>query len=45
VADRKTRQSKFTVKSKAAFNLNEVKRALGSRYSDGVTTLVGPTDP
>ena len=44
-ADRKTRQVKFTVKSKSAFDLDEVKRALGSRYGGGVKTLAGPTDP
>ena len=44
VTDRKTRQARITAKSKAAFNLNEVKSALGDRYDDGVVVLTGPTD-
>jgi hypothetical protein len=44
VADRKTLQAKFTVKNKSAFNLDEVKRALGERYGDGMTVLTGPTE-
>jgi hypothetical protein len=44
VTDRNLRQAKFTVKTKSAFNLDEVKQALGERYSDGVTVLTGPTE-
>jgi hypothetical protein len=44
VTDRKLRQAKFTVKSKSAFNLDEVKQALGDRYGDGVAVLTGPTE-
>jgi hypothetical protein len=43
--DARTRQVRFTVKNKSAFNSNELKRALGDRYGYGLTTLVGPTDP
>ena len=44
VTDGKLRQAKFTVKDKAAFNLEEVKKALGGRYDSGVKVLAGPTD-
>lgn len=44
VTDSKTLQAKFTVSSKSAFNVEEVKRALGDRYADGMTVLTGPTD-
>jgi hypothetical protein len=44
VTDGKTRQAKFTVKGKDKFNLDELKRALGSRYGDGVKLLAGPTE-
>jgi len=44
VADRNSQQAKFTVKEKSAFNLDEVKRALGERYGHGVTVLAGPTE-
>jgi len=44
VSDGKIRQAKFTVKDKAKFNLDEVKRALGTRYADGVKVLAGPTE-
>ena len=44
VADRKIQQTKFTVKDKKAFNLDEVKQVLGDQYRDGVTVLTGPTD-
>ena len=44
VADRNNRQAKFTVKDKKAFNLDEVKQALGERYRDGVTVMTGPTE-
>jgi len=37
-------QVKFAVKDRAAFNLDEVKRALTGRYSGGVQVLVGPTE-
>ena len=42
--DSKKRQVKFTVKDRAKFNMDEVKQALGSRYSDGVKILTGPTE-
>jgi hypothetical protein len=42
--DSKTLQAKFTVKSKSAFNVEELKRALGDRYGDGMTVLTGPTE-
>ncbi len=38
------RQAKFTVKDRTKFDLEEVKRALGRRYSGGVKVLAGPTD-
>lgn len=41
--DAKKRQAKFTVKDSTKFNLDELKTALGDRYSDGVTVLAGPT--
>ena len=41
--DLKLKQAKFTVKDPAKFNMDEVKRALGSRYGDGVQLLSGPT--
>ena len=44
MSDGKIRQAKFTVKDKAKFNLDEVKRALGTRYADGVKVLAGPTE-
>jgi hypothetical protein len=44
VTDGKLRQAKFTVKDKAAFNLEEVKKALGGRYDSGVKVLTGPTE-
>ena len=44
MADRKTLQAKFTVKNKSAFNVDEMKRALGDKYADGMTVLAGPTD-
>jgi hypothetical protein len=44
VADRRTQQVKFTVKTKSAFDLDEVKKALGERYDDGVAVLTGPTE-
>ncbi len=34
----------FAVKDRAAFNLEEVKRALTGRYSGGVQLLAGPTE-
>ncbi len=40
----KTRQVKFTVTDRAKFDLQEVKQALTSRYSDGVKVLAGPTE-
>jgi hypothetical protein len=42
-ADGKKRQAKFTVADPAKFNMDEVKRALGDRYSGGVKLLAGPT--
>ena len=42
--DGKTRQAKFTVKDRAQFNMDEVKRALGSRYGDDAKLMTGPTD-
>jgi len=44
VTDRATRQAKFTVTSKPSFNTDELKRALGGKYADGMTVLTGPTD-
>jgi hypothetical protein len=44
VTDSKTLQAKFTVKSKSAFNVEELKWALGDRYGDGMTVLTGPTE-
>ena len=44
LADRNTRQARFAVKDKAAFNLDEVNKALGSQYNRGVKVLTGPTD-
>jgi hypothetical protein len=41
--DGKKRQALFTVKDRAKFNLDELKKALGSRYGDGVKVLTGPT--
>jgi hypothetical protein len=41
--DGRKRQVKFTVKDRTKFDMDEVKRALGSRYSDGVTLMAGPT--
>ena len=35
MVDKKVLQAKFTVTSKAAFNQEELKRALGDRYADG----------
>ena len=43
-ADRKTQQAKFTVKDKKAFNMEELKKALGERYGEGVSVLAGPTE-
>ena len=43
-ADRKLRQVKFTVKDRAAFNLDAVKQAVGDRYADGMKLLTEPTD-
>lgn len=42
-ADGRKRQAKFTVSDPAKFNMDEVKRALGDRYGDGVKLLAGPT--
>jgi hypothetical protein len=42
--DGKKRQARFIVKDRAKFNLDELKRALGPRYSDGVQVLTGPTE-
>jgi hypothetical protein len=42
--DAKKRQAMFTVKDRAKFNLDELKQALGDRYSDGVKVLAGPTE-
>ncbi len=42
-ADGKKRQAKFTVTDAKKFNMDEVKRALGDRYSGGVKMLTGPT--
>lgn len=36
-------QVRFVVKDRAAFNVDEVKRALTGRYSSGVLVLAGPT--
>jgi hypothetical protein len=44
VTDKKLLQAKFTVTSKSAFNPDDLKRALGPRYADGMTVLTGPTD-
>jgi len=44
VTDKKALQAKFTVTSKGAFKEEELKRALGDRYSSGMTVLTGPTD-
>lgn len=41
--DGKKRQATFTVKDRAKFNMDEVKRALGARYGDGAKLLTGPT--
>jgi hypothetical protein len=41
--DAKKRQVLFTVKDSKQFNLDELKAALGPRYSDGVKVLDGPT--
>ncbi len=41
--DMKKRQAKFKVKDAAKFNLDEIKKALGSRYRDGAKLLTGPT--
>lgn len=43
-ADGKKRQVKFTLKSGAKINMDELKEALGPRYSDGVKVLTAPTD-
>ena len=40
VTNRNTRQAKFTVKGKQAFNLEELKRALGDRYGGVRGTLL-----
>ncbi|QJW96380.1 hypothetical protein [Frigoriglobus tundricola] len=42
--DGKKRQVKFTVKDRAKFDMDEVKRALGPRYADGVKVLTPPTE-
>jgi hypothetical protein len=39
------RQVRFAVKGGAKFNPDELKRALGSRYADGMKVLAGPTEP
>ena len=44
VADRKIRQAKFKVKDRSAFNADELKKALGDKYGDGMTVLTGPTE-
>lgn len=33
------------MKDRTKFNMDEVKRALGSRYGSGARLLAGPTDP
>jgi hypothetical protein len=40
----KTRQVKLTVKDRAKFNIEDVRKALGSRYGDGVKVLTEPTE-
>ncbi len=42
--DAKARQARFIVKDPAKFNADELKRALGARYADGMKVLAGPTD-
>jgi len=42
--DARKRQAKFTVTDRAKFNMDELKEALGSRYSSGVKLLAGPTE-
>ena len=41
--DAARRQARFKVKDREQFNMDEVKRALGKRYSYGVKLLAGPT--
>lgn len=41
--DANKRQVRFTLKDAAKFDLEDVKRTLGSRYNDGVKLLTGPT--
>ena len=42
--DAKKRQAKFTVKDRAKFSLDELKRALGPRYSYNMKVLTEPTE-
>lgn len=42
--DGKKRQARFTVKDRAKFNMDELKRALGDRYEYNVRVLTSPTD-
>jgi hypothetical protein len=42
--DAKRRQARFKVKDREKLNMDEVKRALGPRYSYGVKLLAGPTE-
>ena len=42
--DSKKRQARFKIKDRAKFNMDEVIRALGERYGEGVKLLAGPTD-
>jgi hypothetical protein len=41
--DLKKRQARFKVKDRAKFNVDELRRALGPRYGDGMKVLAGPT--
>jgi hypothetical protein len=43
-ADGRKRQAKFTVTDRAKFDMDEVRKALGWRYADGVKVLAGPTE-
>lgn len=42
--DRKTRQVRFTVRDRAAFDVEAMKTAIGNRGYKQVTVLAGPTD-
>lgn len=44
MADRKTRQAKFTVKDRAAFDIEKVKDVVRDAGYPGTKLLAGPTD-